>query len=120
MWKSTAFLMLLNRVAAVVLGLAVLIEVARNATLGETEVYVHVAESGVHVSLDDQTYWVQSCWEAPIVENLSPGDHVLKMDRDGDLLYKEDFHLQHGEQRILTAWNQRGTTPASRTQPTGG
>jgi hypothetical protein len=69
------------------------------------QVIVHVAMPQVHVAVDDATYWVENLWESPIVCDLRPGRHQVRMLRDGRVLYQEEFTLAAGEERILTAWD---------------
>jgi hypothetical protein len=67
----------------------------------------------VDVSVDDESYRVKSLWESPVVCELRPGRHTVRMIRYGQVLYEEEFTLAAGEERILTAWdgNTDGRSP---------
>ena len=41
--------------------------------------YVHVPKPNVDVMVDDEQYHIETIWETPIVCELSPGPHVLRM-----------------------------------------
>jgi len=66
--------------------------------------YVHVSTPNVDVMVDDVPYHIETLWETPIVCELSPGHHVLRMCRSGRTLYEEQFSLGVGKEIVLTAW----------------
>jgi hypothetical protein len=82
----------------------ILWQVAERCGATDGQAIVHVALPQVYVTVDDAMYWVESSWEAPIVCALRPGRHQLRMLRNGRVLYREEFTLAAGEERVLTAW----------------
>ena len=68
--------------------------------------YVHVSTPNVDVMVDDERYHIESLWETPIVCELSPGSHVLRMYRSGRLVYEENFSLGVGQDIVLMAWER--------------
>jgi hypothetical protein len=98
-------LALVRRVGALLLGGVILWQIAEHCRSTNGQVIVHVAMPQVHVAVDDATYWVENLWESPIVCDLRPGRHRVRMLRNGRVLYQEEFTLAAGEERILTAWD---------------
>jgi hypothetical protein len=74
--------------------------------------YVHVSTSNVDVMVDDVPYHIDTLWETPIVCELSPGPHVLRMCQSGRLLYEENFSLGVGQEIVLIAWDRSGESAA--------
>jgi hypothetical protein len=72
----------------------------------ESEVIVHVTQNGVEVTIDEQIYLLADQHAGPIVCHLRPGRHLLTMRRESRVLYREEFLLRAGEDRVLTAWAQ--------------
>jgi hypothetical protein len=91
-------------VVALALGGAILWEVVEHCGPAKGIAYVHVAKSQVNVTVDDETYWVETLWDTPIVCTLHPGRHMLRMLQHGHVLYEEEFTLEPGEEVVLTAW----------------
>jgi hypothetical protein len=89
--------------------------------------YVHVSATNVDVMVDDAKYHIESIWDSPLVCELSPGPHLLRMHRCGQVIYKENFSLDVAQEVVLTAWEPpcelpvqvAGTAPASQTALTG-
>jgi hypothetical protein len=103
-------------VAALALGGAILWQVAEHSGALKGIAYVHVAKAQVDVTIDDRAYWVETLWETPIVCELRPGRHMLRMLQDGRTLFEQEFTLEPGQEVVLTAWegfNQKrdDTTP---------
>jgi hypothetical protein len=98
-------LALVRRVGALLLGGAILWQVATHWNSTDGRVIVHVATPQVYVAVDDATYWVENLWETPIVCDLRPGRHQVRMLQNGRVLHEEEFTLAAGEERILTAWD---------------
>jgi hypothetical protein len=65
---------------------------------------VHVCEPGVDLAVGDRTYRVEQRTDAPLVCELPPGRHELRMSRGDRVLYREVFTLGRGEQLVLVAW----------------
>jgi hypothetical protein len=66
--------------------------------------YVHVSTPNVDVMVDDVAYHIETLWETPIVCELRPGHHVLRMCRSGRSLYEQEFSLGIGQEIVLVAW----------------
>ena len=91
-------------VVALALGGAILWEVVEHCGPAKGIAYVHVAKSQVNVTVDDETYWVESLWETPIVCELRRAATTLRMLQNGHVLFEEEFTLEPGEEVVLTAW----------------
>ena len=72
--------------------------------------YVHVSTPNVEVMVDDVEYHVETLWGTPLVCELSPGPHRLRMIRSGKTVFEEGFSLGVGEELVLTAWDQTSET----------
>jgi len=94
---------------AVVVGIAVCWEAVDQAGPEYSEVVIHVNECDVHISVDDLDFRVDSVADWPVVCNVRPGRHLLRMTRSGEILYEEDFAIRRGEDKILTACRPRPT-----------
>jgi hypothetical protein len=53
--------------------------------------------------VDDATYHVASFDDTPIVCELDPGKHTLRMSRDDQILYEEEFMVPPGGHVVLAA-----------------
>jgi len=95
-------------IASLALGGAILGMVARHCGPREGVAYVHVATTGVDVTVDDDAYRVESLVETPIVCTLPPGFHVVRMSRAGAVLYEEGFVLEPGRELVLCAYDRTG------------
>jgi hypothetical protein len=89
---------------AFALGGAILWQVASNCGSMKCVAYVHVVTPGVDVTVDDQRYRVETLWESPIVCELGPGRHTLRMLRSGRVLFEQEFTLDPSQEVVLTAW----------------
>lgn len=99
---------------ALVLSVVVLWQAADNADSTESEVCIHVAADDVEVLVDEEAFRIHSRLQEVIVCQLRPGQHELRMLRDGQLLYEETFTVECGRDVVLTAWED---TSASKTLP---
>jgi hypothetical protein len=93
-------------IAAVALAGMVFWQVAKHSGATKGIAYVHVAVPRVDLSVDDSTYQIDSLWETPIVCELRPGRHLLRMSQHEQVLYEEEFNIGAGEELVLTAWDQ--------------
>jgi hypothetical protein len=66
---------------------------------------IHVSTPHVDVMVDEVTYPVESLGTTPIVCELRPGHHMVRMLQNGRTLYEEPFTLKPGEELILSAWD---------------
>jgi hypothetical protein len=99
--------------SALALGGAIIWQVHDHCGVVKCVAYVHVAAPEVDVTVDDQTYWVETSWECPIVCELRPGRHLLRMLRRERVLFEQEFTLDPGEEVVLTAWEELKEEPAS-------
>ena len=74
--------------------------------------YIHVVPPAVDVTVDGQTYRVETLWDSPIVCELRPGRHLLRMLRSERVLFEQEFTLDPGEEVVLTAWEEFKEKPA--------
>jgi hypothetical protein len=72
--------------------------------------YVHVSTPNVEVMVDDVEYHVETLWETPLVCELSPGPHRLRMIRNGKTVFEDGFSLGVGKELVLVAWDQTSET----------
>jgi hypothetical protein len=91
-------------IGALVLGGVILWQVVEHCGPAKGIAYVHVAKPQVNVTVDDETYWVESLWDTPIVCELGPGRHTLRMLQSGRVLFEQEFTLEPGQEVVLTAW----------------
>jgi hypothetical protein len=100
-------------VSAVVVGGAILWEVVLHCGPPSGTVYVHVAHGYGDLTVDDATYHVKTLWETPIVRNVQPGRHIVRMSLDGRLVFEQEFSIGAGEEIVLTAWDSADKGPDS-------
>jgi hypothetical protein len=91
-------------VGAVGLGGLILWQVAEHSGSARGTAIIHVSEAHVVVSLDDRDYPVNTLWELPLICELRPGSHVLRMKRGERVVFQEDFSIEPGQELVLTAW----------------
>ncbi len=103
--------------AALGLGGLILWQVAIRSGPLDGVAIVHVSSPNVDVSVDDVQYHVESLLDSPIVCNLSPGVHMVRMIRNGQVLYEEKFTLDLADEIVLVAWEPRSETPAHAAPP---
>ena len=106
---------LMRPVGACLLGGVILWQVAEHCRWTNGQVIIHVATPEVSIEVDDAKYWVENLCATPIVCDLRPGRHRVRMLRNGRVLYQEDFSLSAGEEPILNAWD--GYTDGRSPQP---
>lgn len=84
----------------------------------ESEVCIHVAASNVEVLVNEKSFRVEMALKDVIVCRVRPGWHVLRMERDGNVVYQEGFSVERGRDVVLTAWEAPSdTTPFPRLAP---
>jgi hypothetical protein len=89
---------------ALILSVVVLWQTAVDSGSAESEVSIHVAASQVEVWVDREVFWIDSAFEEAIVCRLRPGQHELRMVREGQVVYQEAFKVERGRDAVLTAW----------------
>jgi hypothetical protein len=104
-------------IAVLFLGGTVLWQVGAHSGPPNGTAYVHVTTPQVDVTVDDETYHVETLSNSPIVCELRPGRHELRMSRNGQTLYEEKFILRPKEELVLTAWELPEDAPAKPAAP---
>ena len=79
--------------------------------------YIHVSTPNVEVMVDDVHHHVETLWETPLVCELSPGPHQLRMIRSGKTVFEQEFSLGVGKELVLMAWDQTKETQAAPASP---
>src|SRR5438105_3831655 len=102
---QTLCVALARRVGALVLGGIILWQVAEHSGLQRGRAIVHVSRPKADVLVDEARYAVETLWETPIVCDLRPGRHTVRMLRSGRIVYEEPFTIAAGEELILSAWD---------------
>jgi len=90
-------------IGALALGGVILWQVIQHCDSTKGIAYVHVRKSQVNVTVDDETYWVETLWDTPIVCELRPGRHMLRMLQSERVLFEEEFTLDPGQEVVLMA-----------------
>jgi hypothetical protein len=113
----------LKRLGAVCLIFVILWHVVLHAGPQEGTAIVHVSRPDVDVSIDNRSYHVDSMEESPLVCELPPGVHEVKVSVDGLILGEESFTVEPGKEVVmspitraaakLAASGAGGTGPAS-------
>ena len=98
---QTAVYTLGKRVGSFLLGGVVLWQVAEHTGPSHGQAIIHVANKHVDVTVDRDAYRIEDLSESPIVCELRPGHHTVRMSRDGKDLYQEDFVVAAGEDTVL-------------------
>jgi hypothetical protein len=118
---KTAAYALGSRVGALLLGGTVLWQVAVHAGASHGWAIVHVSSVHVDVTVDHAAYRVEDLKQSPIVCELGPGHHTVRMSRRGKVLFEEAFTVVAGEETILAAWepivDDPKTLPSRPTDP---
>ncbi len=96
-------------VTAFVLGGVILWHVVENCGSTKGIAYVHVSKPEVDITVDNETYHVETLWETPIVCELRPGRHMLRMFQSGRILFEQEFAMDPGQEVVLTAWEAPDT-----------
>ena len=104
-------------IGALALGGVILWQRSEHSGPQKCVAYVHVSAARVEVMVDDVAYQVESLGETPIVCEISPGRHILRMSRGERVLYEEEFTLGPGKEIVLMAWEPLGESPARATSP---
>ena len=92
-------------VGALLLAGVILWQVVEQCGPNQCKVILHVPKTPVDVTIDEATYPVGSIRMTPVVCELRPGRHTVRMLQEGRVLYEEPFTLKAGEEIILTAWD---------------
>ena len=92
-------------VGMLLLGGGILWQVAEHRGSTRPRLILHVACPHVDVTVDDATYRVETIWETPLVCELEPGRHTVRMLQEGRVLYEEPFTLAPSEEVVLSAWD---------------
>jgi hypothetical protein len=93
-------------IGAVLLGGVILWRVAAHVGPVTGTAVVHVSTAPVEVGVDDDVYRVPTLYLSPVVCELKPGRHTVRMMRDGRVLYREEIRILAGEDLVLAVWDQ--------------
>ena len=102
---QTLCMALAKRVGALLLGAVILWEVSVHCGATQGRAIVHVSTPKVEVAVDGARYRIETLWDTPIVCDLRPGRHTVRMFRSGQVVYQEEFTIAAGQELILTAWD---------------
>ena len=92
----------------------VLCQVVQHCGSGANVIYVHVTHADVDVTVDGTRHHVYALEQSPVVCDVRPGRHVLRMMRGERILYEEEFSLEPGEERVMVAWDRSGEADGHR------
>jgi hypothetical protein len=93
-------------IGALLMGGIILWRVALHVGPHTGRAVVHVSITPVDVAVDEDVYRVPTPYLSPVVCELKPGRHSVRMIRDGRVLYREDVQILAGEDYVLAAWDQ--------------
>ena len=102
---QTLCVALAKRVGALLLGGVILWQVSVHSGPTKGQAVVHVSVPKVEVTVDQARHWIETLWDTPIVCDLHPGRHTVRMYRSGRVVYEEEFTIAAGQELILTAWD---------------
>jgi hypothetical protein len=94
----------IKTVGVLVLGSAILWQVGAHSGPPNGTAYVHVTTAPVDVTVDEKTYHVETLANSPVVCEVPPGKHVLRMTRHGLTLFQQKFSLKSEGEIVLVAW----------------
>jgi hypothetical protein len=103
-------------VGALGLGGTIIWHVAAHSIVQKGLACVHVSAADVDVTVDDISYHIETLWESPIVFELGPGRHKLKMCRDGRVVDEQEFTLGMGEETVLAMGDRSNETQLNATR----
>ncbi len=93
-------------IAGLILGAAVLWQVAAHAGPSRGRVIVHVSISPADLIVDQNVYHVDRLEQTPVICELRPGRHTARLIQDDRAIYLEEFSVSAGEEVILSAWDR--------------
>ena len=108
---QTAVYTLGKRVGSFLLGGVVLWQVAEHTGPSHGQAIIHITNKHVDVMIDRDAYRIDDLSESPIVSELRPGHHTVRMSRDGKDLYQEDFVVAAGEDTVLAICEPHAADP---------
>jgi hypothetical protein len=113
-------LMAVKGIAGLALAAAILWQVVQHSGPRKGTAYVHASATDVDVMVDDVTYHIASFDDIPIVCELDPGKHTLRMTRNEQILYEEEFTVPIGGEVVVAAHGHADSAslaPASSVDP---
>ncbi len=112
-------------VAVIGLAVAIFAQVARHSAEPEGQVVVHLVDVGVEVSVDEEEARpVDNFMELPLVFDLHPGKHRLRLWRDGTMIDDQECQVEPGRDVVMALLDQekfkrqsKPNGPATRLSP---
>jgi hypothetical protein len=111
----TRLFAMIKGMAPLGLGSVILWQVAIHSGSQKGTAYVHVSQPNVDVMVDGTEYYIESLKQTPIVCELAPGRHRLRMRQTGRVVYDEEFTVGTGQEIVLVAWERPDEAPAGGT-----
>ena len=103
---QTLMLPMARWLGSLLLGGVILWQVVEHTGSTKGCAIVHVPNVGVEVEVDDARYRIETLWETPVVCELTPGGHTLRLIREGRVVCEEEFAVGRGEEIIVSAWDK--------------
>jgi hypothetical protein len=113
MMIQTVAFALVKRVGTFLLGGVVLWQVAEHAGPSHGQAIVHVMSNHVDLIVDNDSYRIEDLGQSPIVCELRPGPHTVRLRRDGEVRYQEVFEVAAGEDTVLAVSEPHVAGPGS-------
>jgi hypothetical protein len=104
---------LAKRLGTLLLGGVVLWQVAEHVGPSHSWAIVHVSSPHVELIVDHDSYLIEDLSQSPIVCELRPGRHTVRLRKDGEVRYQEEFKLAAGEEVVLAASEPHPIDPRS-------
>jgi hypothetical protein len=111
---------MLKGMASLALGGVILWQVAIHSGPQGCVAYVHVFTPNVLVTVDGSEYHIETLDRTPLVCELAPGRHMLRMCQTGRVVYEEEFTLAWGEEIVLVPWDRPSEDSAGGDRPPSG
>jgi hypothetical protein len=102
---------------ACMLGGGILYQVIERVSPDPCIARVHVAKARANITIDDQTFWVNTAWGTPLACKLKPGHHVVRMLEGPNVLFEDEFTLEPGQEIVLAVWDKLHGKPGACNPP---
>jgi hypothetical protein len=94
----------LHYTATLAIGGVVVWQVATYGDRRHGQAVVHVEVADVELEIDGDRRLIDAIPYAPLVFELKPGWHSLRMTRADGVTFSQPFEVQPGEDSVLVAW----------------